>query len=266
MHRLWRAPLAGGIHVCGCGHSGTSILTRLIGAHSGVHAIAGETGVAKKESYGRYQQALEQFWRETQATGAQTWVEKTPKHVRHLRFILNAAPDSRIVLISREPRDCIASLSRRYGRLSKALRRWCHDNGRVKRWRHHPQVTWLRYEDLVRDPQATLEQLMPALGLPFEPGQLHYHQQQVSWYGDQPGTGPASGIAPASGTGPASSPAPAACEDYGRAISHVDYRNRQINQPLFNNTGTHERYLSAAEIARINRRCAALARTLGYTL
>jgi hypothetical protein len=257
MHRLWRPPLTGGIHVCGCGHSGTSILTRLIGAHSRVHAIAGESGVAKKESYGRYRRALEQFWRETAAAGADTWVEKTPKHVRHLGFILNAAPDSRIVLISREPRDCIASLKRRYGRLSKALRRWCHDTGRLNRWRHHPRATWLRYEDLVQDPQGTLERLMPALGLSFEPEQLHYHQQQVSWYGE-PGS---SGEAPATQAVP-----PATTDDYGSRIRHVDYRNQQINQPLFNNTGSYTRHLSSAEVARIHRRCATLARTLGYPL
>lgn len=254
MHRLWRPPLAGGIHVCGCGHSGTSILTRLIGAHPRVHAIAGESGVAKKESYRRYRQAVEQFWLESAAAGADIWVEKTPKHVRHLGFILDAAPDSRIVLISREPRDCIASLKRRYGRLSKALRRWCHDNGRLNRWRHHPRATWLRYEDLVQDPQGSLERLMPALGLRFEPEQLHYHQEQVSWYG-----------APAE-TGAAGDAEPARSDDYGSRIRHVDYRNQQINQPLFNNTGTHTRHLSSTEITRINRRCATLARTLGYPL
>jgi hypothetical protein len=168
--------------VCGCGHSGTSILTRLIGAHPRIHAIPGESGVAKKQSYRRYRQALEGFWADTAAAAADIWVEKTPKHVRHLAFILNAAPSSRIVLISRDPRDCVASLKRRYGRFGKALRRWRHDNGRVQRWRAHPQVSLLRYEDLVQDPQATLEELMPRLGLAFDPSQLQYHQQQVSWY------------------------------------------------------------------------------------
>lgn len=246
MHRLWRPPLTGGIHVCGCGHSGTSILTRLIGAHSGIHAIAGESGVAKKESYRRYRLALERFQRESTAAGCTIWVEKTPKHVRHLRFILNAAPDSRIVLICREPRDCVASLHRRYGRLGKAVRRWLHDNGRVHRWRHHPQAFLLRYEDLVRDPQATLEQLMPFLGVPFEPEQLRYHEREVRWYG---------------GEQPA---ATAATEPEPTDRDHPELRNRQINQPLFNNTGSYTQHLSGAEAERVRRRCCRLARTLGY--
>lgn len=122
----------------GCGHSGTSILTRLVGAHSRIHAIAGETGVANKERYGRYRLALEQFWSDTEAAGADLWVEKTPKHVRHLGFILGAAPSSRILLICRHPLDTVASLKRRYGRLGKGLRRWKQDNARVLRWHTGP--------------------------------------------------------------------------------------------------------------------------------
>lgn len=246
MRRLWRPPLRGGVHVCGCGHSGTSILTRLIGAHSQMQAIAGETGVAKKERYGLYRRALDDFWQQAAAADARLWVEKTPKHVRHLGFILGAAPDSRIVLICRDPRDTVASLKRRYGRFGKALRRWRHDNGLVRRWQPHPQVLLLRYEDLVADPGGALKRLMPFLGLAFEPAQLNYHQQEVSWYGQ---------AAP-----------PATPEQYLQGVSHVDYRNQQINQPLFNNSGTHERYLSAAEIEQVHRRCSGLARTLGYSL
>jgi hypothetical protein len=252
MQRLWRPALPGGIHVCGCGHSGTSILTRLIGAHPRIHPIPGESGVAKKESYRRYRQALEGFWADTAATATDIWVEKTPKHVRHLAFILNAAPSSRIVLISRDPRDCVASLKRRYGRFGKALRRWRHDNGRVQRWRTHPQVSLLRYEDLVQNPQTTLQALMPRLGLAFDPAQLQYHQQEVSWYSGE-------------GSGATSQDADAGVSN-GNASEHRQLRNQQINQPLFNASGRFGDQLSPAEIALVHRRCSRLARRLGYSL
>jgi hypothetical protein len=258
MQRLWRPALPGGIHVCGCGHSGTSILTRLIGAHPRIHAIPGESGVAKKESYRRYRQALEGFWADTSAAGAASWVEKTPKHVRHLAFILNAAPSSRIVLICRDPRDCVASLKRRYGRFGKALRRWRHDNGRVLRWRTHPQVSLLRYEDLVRDPQATLEELMPRLGLAFDPSQLQYHRQEVSWYGGHRGGG--GGSLGADGGATQREPT------QGQPSEHRQLRNQQINQPLFNASGRFADQLTPVEIALVHRRCTRLARRLGYSL
>ncbi|MCP9928272.1 sulfotransferase [Cyanobium sp. CH-040] len=243
MRRLWRPPLRGSVHVCGCGHSGTSILTRLVGAHSRIHAIPGESGVAKKERYGRYREALERFWRDSEAAGADLWVEKTPKHVRHLGFILDAAPSSRILLICRNPLDTVASLKRRYGRLGKSLRRWKHDNARVLRWREHPQTLLVRYEDLVRSPQACLEPVMGFLGLSFEAGQLGYHEQPVSWYGSAPAQEPAAG-----------------------AIGHPQNRNRQINQPLFDGTGSYSQHLNAQEISQVRRSCRRLAEALGYNL
>ncbi|MCP9887607.1 sulfotransferase [Cyanobium sp. ATX 6A2] len=250
MRRLWRPPLRGSIHVCGCGHSGTSILTRLVGAHSRIHAIAGETGVAKKERYGRYRLALEQFWSATEAAGADLWVEKTPKHVRHLGFILGAAPASRILLICRHPLDTVASLKRRYGRLGKGLRRWKQDNGRVLHWRAHPQVLVVRYERLVQSPQSCLEEVMGFVGLGFEAEQLAYHQQPVQWYG---------------GTGQEQAAAARSEHDLA-GLSHVVHRNRQINQPLFDNTGTYRQHLDAKEIARVQRSCSRLAAALGYSL
>jgi hypothetical protein len=226
--------------VCGCGHSGTSILTRLVGEHSRIHPIAGETGVAKKERYGRYHLALEQFWQATEAAGADLWVEKTPKHVRHLGFILGAAPSSRILLICRHPLDTVASLKRRYGRLGKGLRRWKQDNSRVLRWQNHPQTLLVRYEHLVQSPQACLEEVMAFVGLEFEPRQLSYHQQPVRWYGQ--------------------------AEAEPAELSHVDLRNRQINLPLFDNRGSYRQHLNATEIARVRQSCSRLAEALGYSL
>lgn len=240
MRRLWRPPLRGSIHVCGCGHSGTSILTRLVGEHSRIHPIAGETGVAKKERYGHYRLALDQFWRGTEAARADLWVEKTPKPVRHLGFILGAAPSSRILLICRHPLDTVASLKRRYGRLGKGLRRWTQDNGRVLRWRSHPRTLLVRYEDLVESPRACLEEVMTFVGLRFEPRQLSYHQQPVRWYGQ--------------------------AEAEPAEPSHVNLRNHQINQPLFDNRGSYRQHLTAAEIARVRQSCSRLAGALGYSL
>ena len=109
MRRFLRPKLQGGIHICGCGHSGTSILTRLIGAHSRIYAIPGETGIARRGSHTRYAAGIKNFEQKVIESGAEKWVEKTHKHIRSIRFILDCAPSTKIVLISRNPKDAVGA-------------------------------------------------------------------------------------------------------------------------------------------------------------
>lgn len=251
MWKLWRPEIKGGIHICGCGHSGTSILTRIIGAHSKIYAIPGETGIAKKESYRRYRINIQLFERDTALNNAKIWVEKTPKHIRNLSFILNCAPSTKVVLITRNPKDTVASLKRRYGKLNKSIRRWKSDNARALRWLQHPQCILLKYEDLVINSEAVMANVMTFLGYSFEPEQLNFHQQQVNWYHGEQAASFTSNHA-------------AKELEYGTEIHHNTYRNNQINQPLFNNIGSFNSYLTKAETEQTWRACGNLALALGY--
>lgn len=275
MWKLWRPEVQGGIHVCGCGHSGTSILTRLIGAHSQIYALPGETGIAKKERYSIYRSNVEHFEQEMQCKNASNWVEKTPKHVRNLRFILNCAPATKVVLIVRNPKDTVASLKRRYGSLEKSIRRWKFDNSKVLYWSKQPQCIAIKYEDLIINTQQTMTQTMEFLGQSFELEQLNFHAQQVNWY--QAKQGSASGNDAATfgnqtsaattdfqSNGGLEKPQTLDESQYGIDISHNAYRNQQINQPLFNNIGSYRKYLTNADVARISLTCGPLALALGY--
>ena len=275
MWKLWRSKIKGGIHVCGCGHSGTSILTRLIGAHSEIYALPGETGIAKKERYSIYRSNIELFEQEAVRHNASCWVEKTPKHVRNLRFILDCAPDTKIILITRNPKDTVASLNRRYGSLSKSIRRWKFDNKRVMHWSTHPQCITVQYESLIINTEATLVKVMKFLGKTFEAEQLDFHSQQVTWYKtrqnsplDGDGARFESQENPVNTdlqfNGALAMPEALDESQYGSGVDHNTYRNYQINQPLFNNIGNHRKYLTDAEIRRISQTCGALAHTMCY--
>ena len=275
MWKLWRPEIRGGIHVCGCGHSGTSILTRLIGAHSEIYALPGETGIAKKERYSIYRSNVELFEQEAVHHNASCWVEKTPKHVRNLRFILDCAPDTKIILIIRNPKDTIASLNRRYGSLSKSIRRWKFDNKRVMYWSTHPQCIAIQYENLITRTESTLAQVMQFLGKTFESEQLHFHSQQVTWYKstqNSPLDGDGTRLEDQGSlvntdlqlNGVLAMPEAIDESQYGSEVHHNTYRNYQINQPLFNNIGNHRKYLTDAEIDRISQACRSLALAMCY--
>ena len=299
MWRLWRKKFNGGIHVCGCGHSGTSILTRIIAAHPQIYGLPVETGIARKENYTKYRNNVLKFEEKTASEGLRFWVEKTPRHVRNLRFILDCAPSTKIVLISRNPKDTVASLKRRYGNIGKSIRRWKSDNRRVLRWAKHPQCISILYEDLVTQPELTMtrvmdflgfsfeteqlnfhdepvewyvknepttEELMDLLGLSFEAEQLNFHDEPVEWYvKNEPTTEELkSGHSEPETTEITSGQLPLDESEYGTKIPHTSYRNMQINQPLFNNIGSFRKYLSEDEASKVWRACASIAIALGY--
>ena len=120
-----------------------------------------------------------------------------------------------------------------------------------------------------------MARVMEFLGQSFEPEQLNFHAQQVNWYQakqshppskDQASLGDEANPAIANMLSNKSFEVSQAIDEslYGIQISHNAYRNQQINQPLFNNIGSHRKYLTDAEVIRIQRTCSRLALALGY--
>jgi protein-tyrosine sulfotransferase len=119
--------------------------------------------------------------------GKERWAEKSPQNVQHVPWILDRFPEARIVHAIRDGRDVVCSArdhgERRWidGRWVWSLdrkpiawhaRAWVRDTGLGLRYRGHPQMCEVRYEDLVTSPRATMERLCEALGVPFVPAML----------------------------------------------------------------------------------------------
>ncbi len=115
------------------------------------------------------------------------WAEKTPLNIRHLDWIMARWTDARIVHVVRDGRDVVCSMrehpDRRWvdGRWVKEpnprpaeeyARRWVADTAAGMRWRGDPRYLEVRYEDLVRAPEATLAGVLGFLGEPFDPALL----------------------------------------------------------------------------------------------
>ena len=145
----------------------------------------------------------------------------------------------KIILIVRNPKDTIASLKRRYGSLSKSIRRWKSDNTKVLYWSSHPQCIAIQYEKLITDTGPTMTQVMEFLGKTFEPEQLNFHSRQVIWY--QASENPPLDTAGASFGEQGSltrtdiqtkskPPTPEAIDEsqYGSGLHHNTYRNLMI--------------------------------------
>lgn len=111
---------------------------------------------------------------------ATRWGEKTPRHLEHVPRILEDFPEARILCVVRDPRDVA---------LSRADAGWASSTWMtVRDWRRHARLARdhershsdrfarTRYEDLLGDPEAWLEETCPFLDLEPEPGMLAFHE------------------------------------------------------------------------------------------
>jgi protein-tyrosine sulfotransferase len=123
--------------------------------------------------------------------GKQTWCEKSPANLEHRELLARLFPRARFICLHRCHADVVASCleSSRYGFLPvlaeyvarsprdvlQALTSYWADGAAalLDFERRHRDRTWrLRYEDLVGEPEVTLEALFGFLGLPWSPGLL----------------------------------------------------------------------------------------------
>jgi hypothetical protein len=208
------------IFVVGCGHSATTLLLRILGAHSRICAIPFESSFAIKwpapcPSARSFFERCNLF---TSRMGKARWVEKTPKHIYFLNEILHHFPDGKIFLMLRDGRDVACSIQDRRGSLEVGIARWIKDNRAGQKFWDHPNVRLIRYETIVTDFEKTIHGVMDFIGEPFEDSVRNYHESIRYFFTDHIEKPP---------------------NAFGN--NHEPYRNWQINQPLFDGRGRWQR-------------------------
>lgn len=113
--------------------------------------------------------------------GRSSWIEKTCRHLRYIPFfetLLGAAGRMQFVHVVRDGLEAVASLhvaSRHWERpysLEECVKRWNHDVEFSLTRVSSPHDHVVFYEELTEHPQDTMERLVAALGLSWEPSLL----------------------------------------------------------------------------------------------
>lgn len=188
----------------------------------------------------RFRLAMQRFNCWAIAHGKSRWVEKTPKHILRIDYILKHRPDARILLIIRDGRDVACSLRRRHGNLESGIRRWVDHNTEGKKYWNHPRVHVFKYESLITDFELTMRKILAFVGEDYEPELRDYHKSPRFYYSNKIEK-PASEL----------------------MANHDQYRNWQINQPIFDNRGKWKQ-LSDVQKAYIHEIGSDLLSELGY--
>jgi hypothetical protein len=126
--------------------------------------------------------------RYTEQNHKTVWGQKTPRFIRYGHLLKQHYPQSRFIHVIRDPRAVANSLRNSNVHRSNVYfgaQRWLKDVRHGLRLQDDYPDTVLNvfYEQLVAEPQATLQQVCEFLHLPYEAQMLEYHQTSGAEYG-----------------------------------------------------------------------------------
>lgn len=169
---LGRRPIVIG----GCGRSGTTLLLSLMSCHPKIFSIGIETVALCPDGYGadgmynktpdlqvplRLDKIYQYLCDHEIPESCTRWCEKTPRNVLYFTRILHHFGEKvRIIHIVRDGRDVITSVHPGHNnKFWVPPDRWIMDVAAGRQMENHPQILTIRYEDLVRNYEATMRRI-----------------------------------------------------------------------------------------------------------
>jgi hypothetical protein len=216
------------IFLIGAPRSGTTLLARMLSAHSAIHGRAephlitpiahlGYFGSVQKAPYDPFnvQQAIKEVvaeiprgeagylealraytdsmyaqLMEAAPAGKRLFLDKTPAYALVLPFLTKLYPAAKYVVLTRHPLAVLSSYAESFfdGDYEVALahnpilQRYVPELARMVRDRP-VSLAWVKYEELVKDPETHLRRVFEHLGLPFEASAITYGESGEAFKG-----------------------------------------------------------------------------------
>jgi hypothetical protein len=216
------------VFLIGAPRSGTTLLARMLSAHSAVYGRAephlitpiahlGYFGSVQKAPYDPYnvEQAVKEIvaeiprgeagylealraytdsvyaqLMERAPQGTRYFLDKTPAYALVLPFLTKLYPDAKYVVLTRHPLAVLTSYVESFfdGNYQVAmehnpiLARYVPALARLVRERPVPLV-WVKYEELVKDPETQFRGVCDYLGVPFEESAISYGESGEAFKG-----------------------------------------------------------------------------------
>lgn len=122
--------------------------------------------------------------------GKRFFLDKTPAYALVLPFLTKLYPRAKYVVLTRHPLAVLSSYAESFfdGDYEVALRhnpilqRYVPELTRLVREQTVPHV-WVKYEELVKEPEAEFRRVCEHLGIPFEAGAIAYGEQGEGFKG-----------------------------------------------------------------------------------
>jgi len=170
------------IFIFGCGHSGTTILNKIMSNHKNIHGLDYETGLFARRKYKNkdlFDNTLKNLDEERKKSNKKWICEKTPAHVYAINKIFELIKNPKIIIIVRDGRDVVSSLYKRYNNFEKSVDRWIKDNQEWVNSQYKYHLHALRYEDLIKEPKIQIKRICDYLEEEYDDNILNYKKEKI---------------------------------------------------------------------------------------
>jgi len=185
------------IFLLGTQRSGSTLLTRMLSMHSSLFmqnemALQGlfDAPIGQDELYHRIVNRLHEQHKidvnELQANGVQ-WGWKEPLLTPYLETVKDHFPDSKYIVLVRDPRAVVASyIDNKWGLGTNAYTgalRWLDEVSKQLEFydKYADQSFLIKYEDLLAHPEQSLSAICEFLALPFEQSMVEYYKKPLEF-------------------------------------------------------------------------------------
>lgn len=221
--------------VCGCGHTGTTLIASRLGKHPDAFFIPRETYLFRRgQSYITIKEILKEWRCFALLANKKLILEKTPKHIHRLSAITAVLPSAKLIIVKRNPIATVASLYRRFGNLDVAIDRYRSDGRATLEATHRENSCVVAFEEFTEDPVRELRRVFNFLHL--------------DWFDDLTN----GGGAPWAGLGDEPE------------IDHI--RSAQTRQPITKRPDSWKEILTKDQIERVYSALKDIGTQLGYNL
>jgi protein O-GlcNAc transferase len=230
------------LFICGCGHSGTTLMVSIFAMAERVHAIDRETSfLLEGNSVRKFKESYLPKNRNIKLV-----VEKTPRHVYHIKDICSDEASEALVIV-RNPVDVVASLVKRGNDLDTAIQRYWNDNNQWIKLRQDVNFNVLKYEDLTNNTEESLSKLSNMYNCDLihadyrrlhRPSIIGLAKRKMGLY--------------------------AAPQKHDGTENHSQLRKNQSIQPIRNMNGEWRKRISQADLDIIHEKLEPMYKVLGY--
>ena len=167
--------------ICGCGHTGTTLLGRILGSHSKIFLIPEELGIFLANRHFNIDQITAPYLKLAESEQKPLIIDKTPRQIWHVDYIRRVWPNSKFIISTRNGPSTIASLLKRTENFDSARNRYRDDSMMSLRQKNCKDVFFSKHEDLLDKTPYHLDKIMKFLELKYEPSMMDYWKTPIPW-------------------------------------------------------------------------------------